>query len=167
MRRKRFLLIGLLAAVVVTAVVTFFIWSMKVARVKLVRDLVHIAGNFMDESRPFDPMANLEHGIPPALFTREHAAIYFLLEALELDGGKHSAANYFLGNYLLHKNCAVALYYLEEHCRLYICYEEMLSEIESIRRDGCDRFRRPAESVEEPGQGADQSPASATEGGTN
>mgnify|MGYP000113343460 CR=1 FL=1 len=167
MRRKRFLLIGLVAAVVVTAVVAFLRWSMKVVRVRLAQDLVHIAGNFMNESRPFDPMVNLERGIPPALFTREHAAIYCLLKALELDDGKHSAANYFLANYLLDKNCAVALYYLEEHCRLYICHEELLSEIENIRREGCDRFHRPTESVEDAGEGADQSPASAPEGGTN
>ena len=161
MRRKRFLLIGLVAALVLFAVVAFVRWQKKLTTVRAARDLVRLAGDLMDESRPFDPMTNLEHGVPPALLTREQAAIYVLLKALEVDEGKYSLANYFLGYYFLQRNCAVSIHYFEKHCRTHPFDEETIALLESIRRDGCDRFQRPAEWVEDVSEGRDDSRANA------
>lgn len=132
---RKCLFAGAVTAFVVAAGIFAFVqWR----QIMTARNYVSIAAGLMDERTPLEADVRRQLDVPPALRTRDQAVVYYLLRALDIDGGKYSGANYVLGRHFIDKDCATSLYYFEEHCRSHDCDAATITLIERIRNSGCE-----------------------------
>ena len=106
------------------------------ARRQLAESDVNIALRLSDPEVSFRK-ARQQYSLPPALVRRDDAIQYYLLRASEVDDGRNTGANYFLGIFFLSRNCEVAQYYLTRQIAVQGRDPRVDELLHMVREQGC------------------------------